>query len=188
MQIPGLFNIYNAVGAAVAALELGAPLDVIKKTLAEFQGIWRRFEKIGERNGAIIISDYGHTPNAIQQTIQAAKDFYPDKRIMIVFQPHHKNRTKKLFEQFTTCFDQADFVILAEIFEVVGREDERDKDISLKDLVEEIKKRPSFKDKQILYAKDLKQTKKLILDNLISNDVVLLVGAGDIYTINLSAS
>lgn len=187
LRIPGLFNVYNAVGAAVAALELGAPLDVIKKTLAEFQGIWRRFEKVGEKNGAIIISDYGHTPNAIQQTIQAAKDFYPDKRIMIVFQPHHKNRTKKLFEQFTACFDQADFVILAEIFEVIGREDERDKDISSKDLVEEIKKRPAFKDKQILYAKDLKQTKKLILDNLISDDVILLVGAGDIYTINLSS-
>ncbi|MBI4652693.1 UDP-N-acetylmuramate--L-alanine ligase [Candidatus Kuenenbacteria bacterium] len=185
LQVPGLFNIYNAVAASVVALKLGVPLNVIKNVLANFKGIWRRFEKIGEKNGAIIISDYAHTPTAISGTILAAKDFYPFRRIVVVFQPHHRDRTKKLFNGFIKSFNQADFLILNEIFDVEGREDKKDKDISSKDLIKEIKKRPALKNKQVLYAKDIKETKKLILKNLKLNDLILLLGAGDIYKISL---
>lgn len=183
LQIPGLFNIYNATAASVAAIELGAPFNVIKNVLVNFKGIWRRFEKVGEKNGAIIISDYAHTPTAIQGTIQAAKDFYPIRRIVVAFQSHHRDRTKKLFNEFVGSFDQVDFLILPEIFDVEGREDKKNKNISSKDLIKEIKKRSAFKNRQILYAKDLKETKKIILKNLESNDLILLLGAGNIYQI-----
>ncbi|MFH1838376.1 MAG: UDP-N-acetylmuramate--L-alanine ligase [Candidatus Kuenenbacteria bacterium] len=197
LQIPGLFNIYNATAASIAAFKLGAPLNVIKNVLANFKGIWRRFEKVEEKNGITVISDYAHTPTAIQGTIQAAKDFYPFCRIVVAFQPHHRDRTKKLFNDFIKSFDQADFLILNEIFDVEGREDKKNKKISSKDLIKEIKKRPAFKnksnvfpekkalDKQVLYGKDLKETKKLILKNLKPNDLILLLGAGDIYKIKI---
>lgn len=183
LQIPGLFNIYNATAASVAAIELGAPFNVIKNVLVNFKGIWRRFERIGKKNGAIIISDYAHTPDAIQGAIQAAKDFYSNRRIVVAFQPHHRDRTKKLFNKFVNSFDQVDLLILSEIFDVEGREDKKNKDISSKDLVKEIKKRSVFKNKQVLYAKDLDKTKELILKNLKSNDLILLIGAGNIYKI-----
>ncbi len=130
LQVPGLFNIYNATAAIIAAVEMNAPLNVIKNVLKNFKGIWRRFEKIGEKNNAIIISDYAHTPTAIQGTIQAAKDFYPNRRIVVAFQPHHRDRTKKLFNDFVKSFDQADLLILFEIFDVEGREDKKNKNIS----------------------------------------------------------
>jgi UDP-N-acetylmuramate--alanine ligase len=185
LQIPGLFNIYNAIAASAVAIKLGISLSVIKNVLANFKGIWRRFEKIKEKNGSIFISDYAHTPTAISGTILAAKDFYQTRRIIVVFQPHHRDRTKKLFNDFVKSFDQVDFLILCEIFDVKGREDEKNKDISSKDLIKEIKKRSALKNKQVLYANNLEETKKIILENLKPNDLILLLGAGDIYKISL---
>ena len=73
--------------------------------MADFQGIWRRFELVGEVNEAKIISDYAHHPTEVRSTIEGAKKFYPGKRIIVVFQPHQRNRTKKLFNDFVKSFD-----------------------------------------------------------------------------------
>ncbi len=181
LKVPGIFNIYNALGAITAALLLEIKPEIIKKTLADFQGIWRRFELVGEINGAKIISDYAHHPTEVRATIEGAKNFYPDKRIIAVFQPHQRNRTKKLFNDFVKSFDQADMVILSEIFDVAGREEKKDNNVSSSDLVREIKKR--LKEKTILFAKDLEETKKIILENARKDDIILVMGAGDIYKI-----
>jgi UDP-N-acetylmuramate--alanine ligase len=181
LKVPGIFNVYNALGAIATALLLEIKPEIIKKTLADFQGIWRRFELAGEINGAKIISDYAHHPTEVKATIEGAKKFYPEKRIIAVFQPHQRNRTKKLFNDFVKSFDQADLIILSEIFDVAGREEKKDSDISSLDLVQEIKKRS--KEKMILFAKDLEETKKLILENARKNDIILMMGAGDIYKI-----
>jgi UDP-N-acetylmuramate--alanine ligase len=181
LKVPGIFNIYNALGAIAAALLLEIKPEIIKKTLADFQGIWRRFESVGEINGAKIISDYAHHPTEVKAMIEGAEKFYPDKRIIAVFQPHRRNRTKKLFNDFIKSFDRADMVILSEIFDVAGREEKKDSDVSSLDLVKEIKKRS--KEKTVLFAKNLKETKKLILKNARKNDIILVMGAGDIYKI-----
>ena len=181
LKVPGIFNIYNALGAIATALLLEIKPEIIKKTLADFRGIWRRFELVGEINGAKIISDYAHHPTEVKATIEGAKNFYPEKRIVAVFQPHQRNRTKKLFNDFIKSFDQADMVILSEIFDVVGREEKKDSDVSSLDLVKEIKKHS--KEKTVLFAKDLKKTKKIILENARKNDIILVMGAGDIYKI-----
>ncbi len=181
LKVPGIFNVYNALGVIAATLLLEIKPKIIKKTLADFSGIWRRFELAGEINGAKIISDYAHHPTEVRSTIEGAKNFYPDKRIVAVFQPHQRNRTKKLFNDFIKSFDQADMVILSEIFDVAGREEKKDSDISSLDLVKEIKKRS--KEKIVLFAKNLEETKKLILENAQKDDVILVMGAGDIYKI-----
>lgn len=175
LQVPGEFNIYNALAASAAALHLGVKPEIIKEVLAGFPGIWRRFEKVGNN----IISDYAHTPTAIKGTIKAAREFYPDKRLVVVFQPHHHDRTKRFFKEFVESFDQADLIIINEIFDVAGREADKDQDVSSKDLVAEIKKRG----KQVLYGANLAETKKLILENMQKNDLVLVIGAGDIYKV-----
>lgn len=180
LRVPGRFNRYNALAASTCALELGVKPEIIKKTLADFKGIWRRFEKVGEYKDALIFSDYAHHPTAIKETLKAAKELYPDKRLVVAYQPHHFDRTKKLFKEFTKAFDFADLVILSEIYDVPGRE--AVKKISSEDLVREIRKRNI----QAIFTKDLKRTKRVLLENLKRNDLILIMGAGDIY--NLSTS
>jgi len=181
LKIPGNFNIYNALASIALSFELGIDYLIFKKVIEEFKGIWRRFEIIGEREGAIIISDYAHHPTAVFQTIKAAKEFYSQKKIIAVFQPHQHNRTKNLFDDFVKSFSLADIVILSEIYQVTGREEKEDQDISSKNLVEAIK--DQGKKEKVFYGKDLKETKELILRYLGPNSVILIMGAGDIYKI-----
>jgi len=196
LQVPGKFNILNALGASLMALELGVSPDVVKSTLAQYTGAWRRFEMVGkisdltpDKNGALVISDYAHHPTEVAKTISAAKEFYPDKRLLVVFQPHQIQRTKALFDEFVKTFAQspADVVILSEIYDVAGRE-EKDvtKRISSNDLLDKIVLTESKKlvagTKPSLYyfASDLTETKAKILSEVQSNDVVLILGAGDV--------
>ncbi len=127
LNVPGIFNIYNALAAIAAALAIGVSFKSIQSALQDFTGIWRRYEYIGEYQGAKIISDYAHHPTAIKDTLKATKEFFPDRRIISVFQPHSWNRTKKLFSQFVESFDDADIVILSKVYQVSGRENTADK-------------------------------------------------------------
>lgn len=185
LNIPGLFNIYNALAAITCALNLGVNPEIIKKILENFYGIWRRFERKELKIKKLkleIISDYAHHPTAVAGTIKAAREFYPKKRIVAVFQPHHRNRTKKLFEEFVKSFDQADLVIISEIYDVAGRERKGDIDISSEDLVKAIINYQKGI-KKVFYCRDLSETKKQLLEIIQPNDVVLVMGAGDIYKI-----
>jgi UDP-N-acetylmuramate--alanine ligase len=180
LPVPGLFNVYNALAAITLALSLGVHKDAIKSALEGFKGTWRRFENLGEKDGILYISDYGHHPDAINGTIQAVRDFYPERRVLLVFQPHHHNRTRMLFDEFVTSIAKADVAIVSEIYKVAGRMDERDMAVSSKDLVKEIKKI----NEQVFYGADLDQTLSLIKDEARAGDVVLLMGAGDVVKLN----
>ncbi len=184
LRVPGRFNVMNALAAATTAFELGASVASVRETLAAFTGIWRRFERVGERDGAIIISDYGHHPTAIAGTLAAARDFYEGRRIVLAFQPHHHNRTKNLFDEFVVSFDGADVVLLAEVYDVAGRE-EAEARVSSQDLVDAVKERDHDRGatRDIRFAADLPTLQDMLESVIESNDVVLIVGAGDIYTI-----
>ncbi len=197
LQVPGKFNIANALGASLMALELGVGQDVIKDTLAQYTGVWRRFEIIGtinnlskEQNGALVVSDYAHHPTEIAKTIAAAKEFYPEKRLLIVFQPHQKQRTRVLLDDFVKIFAQspAEIVILSEIYDVAGRgEKDVTKRISSRDIVDKVTLAES-KDlvesiavkSRYFYGANLADTKAEILKEVQSDDIVLIMGAGDI--------
>lgn len=187
LKIFGKFNIYNALAALSGALVLGVKPKIIKKALENFGGIWRRFEILNpDKDGYLsgfkpkitLISDYAHHPTAIFETIKTAIEVYSKRRIVVVFQPHLYSRTKNLFADFVKSFDLADLVIIAEIYSPPGRE-KNNWDISSKDLVREIRKRK----KTVFYASDLEETKKKMLNCLQPNDVVLIMGAGDIYQV-----
>lgn len=182
LQVPGEFNRANAAAAQAAARAFGVADDVIKKALESYTGIWRRFERVGEVNGATIISDYGHHPTAIRATLAGAKEFFPGRRIVLCFQPHQHSRTKELFNEFTVSFDLADVVVLAEIYGVAGRTDAAGAVSSL-DLVNAMQAAISAGSdtaRPIEYAKDLAEAEEKIRTHMQPNDVVIIMGAGDV--------
>ncbi len=186
LNIPGLFNVYNAMAAISAAHSLGVSFDISAKSLADFSGLWRRFEKVGKYKGAPIISDYGHHPTAIAATILAAREFYPGRRVVAAFQPHQHHRTKALFADFVRSFGDADMVILSEIYDVAGRAG--DKNISSKTLAEKIVKywktdEDQKSDRKMIYCENLAETEEALRKNIAKNDIVIIMGAGDIYKV-----
>ena len=181
MNVPGAFNIQNAIAAAAASDAAGAGRKKIIKALEKFKGAWRRFEMVGEYNKALIVSDYAHHPAGIRATLEAARGWYPFHRIIVLFQPHHRNRTKKLFNDFVNAFDAADEVIISEIYDVAGREQSDDQSVSSKDLVEAIKTSTSLQN--VFYASNLSQSEALLKQKIRPDDVVIIMGAGDVDTV-----
>ncbi|MFA6027599.1 MAG: UDP-N-acetylmuramate--L-alanine ligase [Patescibacteria group bacterium] len=182
LQIPGDFNIYNALSVIALARELGIPDNTIKKALKEFAGTWRRFEQVGSFKGATVISDYAHHPTAVAATIKAAREFYPGRRIVVLFQPHQHNRTKRLFEGFTKCFKDADLIMIHEIFDVAGREESKDQDVTSADLVKAVEKTGKY----VFHSDSFEKAQQLLHEHVEKNDVLLILGAGDIYKVALS--
>lgn len=184
LKMPGEMNIRNGMMAVTAAVAFNDEIDlgIVAKSLADFPGCWRRYEHIGEINGISVISDYGHHPTEVAATLQAAKASNPDKRVVLCFQPHHRNRTKGLFEEFVSCFDHADVLLLSEIYDVPGREAKEDADMSSAKLVEAVQKRDAERgiDRIVEFVGDLEETKKAIINTLKDGDVLLMMGAGTI--------
>ena len=115
LPMPGRHNALNATAAIAVAHELGAPIDVIRKAIASFGGVRRRFTRTGEWNGVAIFDDYGHHPVEISAVLKAARAASGGKVIAVV-QPHRYTRLASLFDAFATCFNDADSVIVADVY------------------------------------------------------------------------
>ncbi len=120
INLPGLHNVRNALGAIAVAWEIGLDIDKVVDCLREFKGVGRRFAEIGELqfgHGRVrVIEDYGHHPSELEATITAARQGWPDKRIVAVFQPHRYTRTAGLFDEFSRVLSVADIVVLTDIY------------------------------------------------------------------------
>jgi len=174
LSVPGEYNIYNALATIVAADYLGANKHQLWNALHDFKGPWRRFEKVGMFKASIVISDYAHHPDSIQGLLRAAKDFYPDKKIIAVFQPHHHNRTRTLLDDFAKSFYLADQVIVSEIYQVSGREDKKHEVVTSRDLLDKMNHNKKY------YAADFKEIKNILKKINPTNSIILFIGAGDI--------
>jgi UDP-N-acetylmuramate--alanine ligase len=115
LPMPGEHNVQNAMAAIVMARELGVKDDVIRKALREFRGVSRRFTKVGEVGGAVIIDDYAHNPFKIAAAVKAARQAYSGP-IVAVVQPHRYTRLRDTFEQFATCLNDADVAVIAPVY------------------------------------------------------------------------
>jgi UDP-N-acetylmuramate--alanine ligase len=115
-NLPGLHNVYNSLAAIAVGFELEIPFQRIQEAFASLEGVQRRFQIKGEFQGAIVLDDYGHHPTEIRATLNAVRETWPEKRIVVVFQPHRFSRTKALFDEFTTSFYQADYLFLLPIY------------------------------------------------------------------------
>lgn len=182
LPIPGEFNIYNALAAIATVWSFKLDPKIYQEVLKDFKGCWRRFEILGswpKINDTLVISDYAHHPTAVAATIKAAKQFYPDKRLLVVFQPHQVDRTQKLFTEFSKAFEGADQIILTDIYGVAGRDQQQDTDkVSLiNKLAQEINDNTHV---MPLVEKNLNQLVNHIEKNIKKKDIILIMGAGSI--------
>ncbi|WP_437977212.1 UDP-N-acetylmuramate--L-alanine ligase [Sorangium sp. So ce295] len=118
VKMPGAHNVLNCLATIAVADELEVPLDVTKQALATFGGVARRFTVVGSVGGVTMIDDYGHHPAEIRATIDAARRAFPgeDHRVVVAFQPHRHTRTRDLFDEFTRAFNQADVLLVTDIY------------------------------------------------------------------------
>jgi UDP-N-acetylmuramate--alanine ligase len=116
LRMVGAHNVLNALACCAVAHELGIPFKVTVEALAEFAGVQRRFTVRGEVNGITVVDDYGHHPAEIRATLAGARASFPHRRIVCAFQPHRYTRTRDLFGEFATAFNDADAVVLTDIY------------------------------------------------------------------------
>ncbi len=112
LRAPGRHNVSNALAAAAVALELGIPFDQVREGLSAYAGVGRRFQVKGEIDGVTVVDDYGHHPAEVRATLAAAREVWPDRRIVVGFQPHRYSRTRALFKEFLSAFQDADVVLV----------------------------------------------------------------------------
>lgn len=115
VRMPGQHNVLNCLAVIAISDELAVPLDVVKEALATFRGVARRFTVVAEADGVSLVDDYGHHPEEIRATLNAARRAF-GKRILVAFQPHRYTRTRALFQDFARAFDQADEVYVADVY------------------------------------------------------------------------
>lgn len=182
LSVPGEFNAMNAAGAVLMARALGASYPDMGAALEAFKGIWRRFEFLGESHEARVYSDYGHHPTAVAATLKAVRESFPDRRLLLCFQPHHRNRTKSFFLEFVTSFDAADELLLCEIYDVAGRDDTQDQNISSHDLVDAVVRHDADRGvkRTVEYAADPSSAVRRVLELAKPDEIVMCMGAGDI--------
>jgi UDP-N-acetylmuramate--alanine ligase len=116
LGVPGHHMVLNALAALGVALELNVPVETVRESLAAFTGAERRFTRKGEKDGVLVVDDYGHHPTEIAATLKAARKGFPERRIVAAFQPHRYTRTQALQEEFGRAFFEADVVFLTEIY------------------------------------------------------------------------
>jgi UDP-N-acetylmuramate--alanine ligase len=116
MRLPGIHNVNNALGAIAVGHALGLPPADIRRGIAEFSGVRRRFELVGEAAEVRIVDDYAHHPTEVEATLSAARERFPDRRLVCLFQPHTYTRTSYLLEGFRTCFEDCDVLLIGETY------------------------------------------------------------------------
>lgn len=175
--MPGSHNILNSLAAIAVGLELEIGIEDIKKGLKDLGGLERRFQIKGEKSGILVMDDYGHHPTEIMATLETAKTCWPDRRLVVLFQPHRYSRTKALFDRFVISFNQADALIVMPLYSagekpLEGVDSER--------LFRGIK---AHGHREIILCRDRNEAMPLLQNLLRSGDVVMTLGAGDVHAI-----
>jgi len=180
LQIPGEYNIYNALASLTVARILNIPDKVSLKALSQYKGTWRRFEiikaGIGDKK-ITIVSDYAHHPTEARAVLKAVREKFPDQKIWCVFQPHQYQRTFYLFNEFVKVFSSSliDNLIITDIYDVAGRETNKTKEkVSSKKLAQAIPGAVYLAKNDIIdyLKKELKH-----------EEILVIMGAGDIYNL-----
>lgn len=174
LAVPGIHNVSNALAAIAIGIELDIPVDLIRKGLAAFTGVERRFHLRGESGGIMVVDDYGHHPTEVKATLAAAKQSW-DRRVIVLFQPHRYSRTRDCIEDFAHAFDQADAVFITEIYPAG---EAPIPDVSGAKLAEKVKTagHPS-----VTFIERKESLPDEVLPHLRAGDLVLTLGAGDIW-------
>jgi UDP-N-acetylmuramate--alanine ligase len=175
LAVPGRHNVSNALVAIAIGIELDVPVDLIRKALAAYTGVERRFHLRGEAKGIMVVDDYGHHPTEIKATLAAAKQGWGDRRLVVLFQPHRYTRTRDLLEDFAKAFEQSDLLFLTEIY---AAGEPPIPGVSGARLAETVHAsgHPS-----VTFVEHKDRLVDQVLPHLKSGDLVITLGAGDIW-------
>ena len=171
---PGNHNVLNALAAIGVGLELDIDFEDIQKGLNNLGGLERRFEVKGERKGILFLDDYGHHPTEIVSTIQTAKECWPDRRLVVIFQPHRYTRTRDLYERFVTSFNQADLLVIIPVY---GAGEDPIPGIDSEYLYRGIK---GHGHRAVSFFSEKEGAVSFLLKEIRHGDLVLTLGAGDV--------
>lgn len=175
LNVPGRHNVLNALAVTAAADFLGLDPDKVAEGIADFGGTKRRFERIGSLNGCEIIDDYAHHPTEIKATIDTAKKM--GKNVWVAFQPHTYSRTLTLLDDFAEALSNADRVLLCDIYPA---REEYDGKVHSCDLAQMID--------GVVYMNDMKAAERYLAENIGGDDILITMGAGDVYKIGYALS
>ena len=173
LKQPGMHNRLNAAAALAVAKREKLDVTAAKAALAQFAGTWRRFEYKGEVNGALIYDDYAHHPTEIRAAIDGVRELYPDRRLVLAFQPHTYSRTKALFDDFAKALGLADKVILLPIY---AAREKNASGVTSRELA--VRALEFVKDAQ--YIETIEAAEQLLRHDVNEHDVVVVMGAGTV--------
>lgn len=169
--VPGDHFVRNATAAAAVCLGEGVPFDIVRDALAQVRGAHRRFERIGEARGIVVMDDYAHHPTEARHTIAAARTAFPGRRLVVVYQPHTYSRIAYLWDEWTSCWDGVDDLIVLETY--AARENP-EAGRSARDLADAITTPPAR------YAATFADAVRLATESAKPGDVIFTMGAGDV--------
>jgi UDP-N-acetylmuramate--alanine ligase len=170
LTIPGLHNARNALAAVAVVHQLGLPTSDAAGALADFQGTQRRFEVRGEFSGIAVIDDYAHHPTEIKATLAAARNRYPGRNVWAVWQPHTYSRTSEFVDDFLTAFQDADHVLVTEIY---ASREISNQNVSSSQFVQ------SMEHQDVHFLASNNQVTDYLIRNLKRGDVLMVLSAGD---------
>ncbi len=177
LNLPGIHNVYNAMASVAVGLELGIPFETVKAALETVEGVQRRLEIKGVVNGITIVDDYGHHPTEIKTTLQAAKEAWPERRMVVVFQPHRYSRIRALFDEFTRSFYQSDVLLVLPIYSAGEKPIEGVDSFSMCDGIRR------HGHKEVICKDSIAAAVAGLKDILVPGDILLTLGAGDVWKV-----
>jgi UDP-N-acetylmuramate--alanine ligase len=178
LNLPGKHNIQNGLASICVGLKLEIPIDKIAIALEHFSGVHRRIELKGEKRKVVVFDDYGHHPTEIKATLAALRNAYPERRIVVIFQPHRYSRTQSLAKMFSNSFNAADVVVITKIYAasetpIIG--------VSSQLIIDSITQSKSHP--EVIYKENTPDIITFLLNYLKPNDIVITLGAGNIWQI-----
>ncbi len=177
LSLPGLHNVYNSLASIAVGLELDIPFTTIAAALGDLEGVQRRLEIKGEKDGITVVDDYGHHPTEIKATLAAMRESWPGRRVVAVFQPHRFSRTRALFGEFTRAFYQTDLLVVLPIYS--AGEDPLP-GVAAERLAEAI---AAHGHREVVYLQDPEAAVAFLSGQLLPGDLVLTLGAGDVWRV-----
>jgi UDP-N-acetylmuramate--alanine ligase len=174
IKVPGRHNVLNALAAIAVGLELNVPFDKIRTGIEKFAGVFRRWELKAELDGVTVVDDYAHHPTEIKATLQGAKGGWR-RRVVCVFQPHLYSRTRDFYDEFGRSFFNADILVVTDIYPA---REEPIQGVSGALIANAAK---DFGHKHVHYIADKKEVPSFLMSIVQKGDMVITMGAGDIW-------
>ena len=177
LSLPGRHNVANALAAIAVGRELSIPFPTIARAVAQFTGVVRRFETKGERDGVLVVDDYAHHPTEIEATLAAARQVFPNRRLVALFQPHLYSRTRDFWQRFGKALVGCDLAIVTDVYP------SRERPIPgiSGEMIAKAARDAGQAD--LLYVPDRKRVIDEVERSLRSGDVLLTLGAGDVVRV-----